>query len=139
MRYLLFLIFTLLCLTGTAQNTIGLPDIINFKKAAYHAGLQNWDFKQDQKGLLYVANNEGMLTFDGRNWELHPLPNKTIARSLEIVGDSLIYVGGQGELGYFKTNQNGSLIYTSLIDKIPPQDRNFSNPLRTITNCYHIR
>lgn len=127
MRYLLFSIVTLLCLTGSSQNTIGFPDIINFKKAAYHAGLQNWDFKQDQKGLLYVANNEGMLSFDGRNWQLHPLPNKTIARSLEIVGDSVIYVGGQGEMGYFRANQSGSLVYTSLIDKIPFQDRNFSD------------
>ena len=127
MRYLLFSIVTLLCLTGASQNTIGLPDIINFKKATYHAGLQNWDFKQDQTGLLYVANNEGMLSFDGRNWQLHPLPNKTIVRSLEIVGDSIIYVGGQGEMGYFRTNQSGSLVYTSLIDKIPFQDRNFSD------------
>lgn len=127
MRYLLLPIFTLLALSAAGQNTIGLPDIINFKKSSYQAGLQNWDFKQDKKGIVYVANNEGMLTFDGRNWQLHPLPNKTIVRSLEIVGDTIIYAGGQGELGYFKPNQSGTLTFTSLLQSIPARERSFSD------------
>jgi hypothetical protein len=40
-----------------AQNSIGLPDIINYPKQVYKAGLQNWDFKQDKNGLIYAANN----------------------------------------------------------------------------------
>ena len=40
----------LLPLTGLGQNTIGIPDIINYSKADYKAGLQNWDFKQDNNG-----------------------------------------------------------------------------------------
>ena len=110
-----------------AQNTIGIPDIINFKKVSYKAGLQNWDFKQDKKGIIYVANNEGMLSFDGNNWQLHPLPNKTIVRSLEIIGDSIIYAGGQGELGYFKADKSGRLKYTSLLSKVPSNNRGFSD------------
>ncbi|MFY7839013.1 MAG: hypothetical protein ACOVP7_02005, partial [Lacibacter sp.] len=77
-----------------AQNTIGLPDVINYSKQSYSAGLQNWDIKQDKNGIIYFANNEGLLSFDGRYWNLYPLPNRTIVRSVEIGSDNRIYVGG---------------------------------------------
>lgn len=103
-----------------AQNTIGLPDVINYDKQKYNAGLQNWDFEQDKNGIIYIANNEGLLTFDGTYWNLFPLPNKTIVRSVEIGTDNKIFVGGQDELGYFAPSNNGTLTYhtlTNLIDK----------------------
>jgi ligand-binding sensor domain-containing protein/DNA-binding CsgD family transcriptional regulator len=127
MRKYLFTLLISLASICKGQNTIGLPDIVNFKKINYKAGLQNWDFKQDKKGILYVANNEGVLCFDGRNWKLVPLPNRTIVRSIEIDEQEHIYVGGQGELGYFKAAPTGTLQYYSLIDKIPAQDRNFGD------------
>ena len=49
---------------GLCQNTIGLPEIINYSKHIYKAGTQNWDICQDVNGLLYFANNEGLLSFD---------------------------------------------------------------------------
>jgi ligand-binding sensor domain-containing protein/DNA-binding CsgD family transcriptional regulator len=107
---------------AVGQNSIGLPDIINYSKQAYKAGLQNWDFKQDKNGVLYVANNEGLLSYDGRFWKLYPLPNKTIVRSVEIANDQKIYVGGQDELGFFAPNANGKLQYQSLTNKISRND-----------------
>lgn len=109
------------------QNTIGLPDIVNYSKQSYSAGLQNWDFKQDKNGALYIANNEGLLIFDGKYWNLYNLPNKTIVRSVEIGQDSRIYVGGQDELGYFVPAKNGRLHYFSLIQFIAAKDRSFGD------------
>lgn len=123
-RLLLFIFFPL---HTYCQNTIGLPDVTNFSKQSYSAGLQNWDFKQDKNGLLYVANNEGLLTFDGKNWNLFSLPNKTIVRSVEIGPDNKIYVGGQDELGYFSPGSNGQLQYHSLTQLIPAKDRSFGD------------
>lgn len=121
------LILMLLPLGMHAQNTIGLPEIINYAKTQYNAGLQNWDIKQDNLGNIYIANNEGLLTYDGRNWNLYPLPNKTIVRSVLIGSDGNIYVGGQDELGYFSPNSNGKLVFTSLINTIPVKDRSFGD------------
>lgn len=127
MRFLctFFLILVVINLKG--QNTIGLPDVINYKKKDYKAGLQNWDIKQDYKGIIYVANNEGMLAFDGSSWQLYPLPNRTIVRSVEIGEKNRIYVGGQGELGYFSPNKEGVLKYHSLLPLIPVSDQSFSD------------
>jgi len=106
---------------------MGLPDVINYSKEKYLAGLQNWDIKQDSNGIIYIANNEGLLSFDGTFWNLYQLPNKTIVRSVEIGVDNKIYVGGQDELGYFIPGVNGSLQYHSLITAIPDKDRSFGD------------
>ena len=109
------------------QNTIGFPDIINYAKQDYKAGLQNWDIKQDKNGIIYFANNEGLLSFDGKYWINYPLPNKTIVRSIEIGPDNRIYVGGQDELGYFASETNGILKYHSLVGQIAEKDRAFGD------------
>jgi len=121
------LILVLIPFFGRGQNTIGLPEILNYSKIEYKAGLQNWDFKQDKNGIIYVANNEGLLSFDGTYWKLYPLPNKTIVRSVTIGADNHIYVGGQDELGYFSPGPNGKLVYHSLVDLLPQNDRNFAD------------
>ncbi len=123
-KLLLFFCFPI---TVYSQNTIGFPDVFNYSKENYNAGLQNWDIKQDKNGIIYAANNEGLLSFDGRYWNLYPLPNKTIVRSVEIGQDNWIYAGGQDELGYFAPAKNGRLEYHSLTGLIPVKDKSFGD------------
>jgi DNA-binding CsgD family transcriptional regulator len=113
--------------SGKGQNTIGLPDIINYSKLAYSAGAQNRQIRQDKNGIVYFANNEGVLTYDGRYWKVYPLPNKSIVRSIEFGPDNRLYVGGQDEIGFFATGSNGQLVYHSLKEKIPQKDRSFTD------------
>ncbi|MFM6954836.1 MAG: triple tyrosine motif-containing protein [Sphingobacteriaceae bacterium] len=124
MKYILLLVLLPLALLG--QNTIGLPDIVSHTKQEYGAGLQNWDIKQDQSGMMYIANNEGLLTYDGTYWHLYPLPNKTIVRAIEIKNER-IYVGGQDELGYFSPTENGTISYHSLVTKLPTKAQSFGD------------
>jgi len=109
------------------QNTIGLPDVVNYPKKTYGGGLQNWDISQDSSGIIYVANNEGLLSFDGRFWNLHPLPNRTIARSVMAGREHKIFVGGQDELGFHYPDGSGRLKYESLLNKIAEADRSFGD------------
>lgn len=109
------------------QNTIGLPDVVNYNKKTYNGGLQNWDVKQGPNGIIYFANNEGLLSFDGKYWKVNPLPNKTIVRSVEFGNDNKIYVGGQDEVGYFEPNNTGNLIYHSFVPLIAKKDRLFGD------------
>jgi ligand-binding sensor domain-containing protein/DNA-binding CsgD family transcriptional regulator len=121
----IMMLLTAFCLK--AQNTIGLPDIVNYPKKTYAAGLQNWDIQQDKQGIIYIANNEGLLCFDGQYWSLYPLPNRTIARSVAVGDNQRIYVGGQDELGYFAPGPSGRLIYQSLTQLIPVAYRSFGD------------
>ncbi len=136
-----FLLFLFIPFFLEAQNTIGLPNINNFSKSLYKAGLQNWDIKQDNSGIIYIANNEGLLTYDGKKWNLFPLPNKTIVRSLEISDDHKIFVGGQDEIGYFYPNQIGKLEFHSILNLIDKKDRNFGDiwDIKIINNSVYFR
>ena len=119
--------FLLLPFFGSAQNSIGLPEIINYNKNIYKAGLQNWGFKQAKNGIIHIANNEGLLSFDGKYWNISPLPNKTIVRSLEIDTDGKIFVGGQDEMGYFIPDSYGKMVFNSLLGKLPVAERKFED------------
>ncbi|MCU7549709.1 hypothetical protein OCK74_11325 [Chitinophagaceae bacterium LB-8] len=127
MRTIAIVFFLILSLSVFCQNTIGLPEIINYSKQSYSAGTQNWDIKQGQNGLVYFGNNEGLLSFDGTFWKLYPLPNHTIVRSIEITRDQRIYIGGQNELGFFAPDEKGFLVYHSLVGLIPLQERSFDD------------
>ncbi|SDH22711.1 Two component regulator propeller [Dyadobacter soli] len=110
-----------------AQNTIGLPEVVNYSKQTYHAGTQNWAIRQGRNGVMYFANNEGLLTFDGIYWRTYPLPNKTKVRSLEIGADNRIYIGGENEFGYFTPDKRGVLHYVSLRNLVHERDRSFAD------------
>ncbi|MFX1703905.1 triple tyrosine motif-containing protein [Chitinophaga sp. CC14] len=122
--------FGLFLVSGTAayaQNGIGIPAVINYTKFNYNGGSQNWGIGQDKQGVMYFANNEGLLRFDGSHWKLYPLPNNTVMWSLAVSDNGKIYVGGQDEIGYFSPGPNGMLTYTSLNNKIPEQYKKFAD------------
>lgn len=126
MKLKIFILF-LLPIIATSQNTIGLPAVTNFSKQAFKGGLQTWDIKQDESGVVYFANNEGVLAYNGKYWHTYPLPNKTIVRSIELTSDNKMFVGGQDELGYFEFTNSGNLKFISLANKLKKEDRSFGD------------
>lgn len=126
-RLLPGLLFLLTAVGLKGQNTIGLPLILNYAKNDFHGGAQTWDIKQDKRGVMYFANNEGLLSYDGTYWKSYPLPNRTILRSLGIDKDDRIYAGGQGEIGFFHPDASGFLRYESLINLLPAAHRTFAD------------
>ncbi|WP_246022065.1 helix-turn-helix and ligand-binding sensor domain-containing protein [Flavobacterium cellulosilyticum] len=90
-----------------------LPPIVKYTTDTYGAGNQNWMISQDQNQFIFFANNEGLLEYNGSNWQLYPSPNETIIRSVKVIGDK-IYTGSYMEFGFWNRNSNGLLSYTSL-------------------------
>jgi DNA-binding CsgD family transcriptional regulator len=119
-----FLCCALLC---QGQNTIGIPDIINYSRDVYNAGTQNRGIAQDRNGVMYFANYQGLLTFDGNYWKSYPLTNKTVVRSIAIGKDNRVYAGGQDDFGYFSPDRSGKLVYTSLKNLVSEKNNSFSD------------
>lgn len=82
---------------------------------------------QDKNNRLYVANNEGLLVFDGTNWQAYPVPNKTILRSIGFGPGQKLFAGAQDEIGYFAPDNSGRLLFTSIKNQLPLSDRIFSD------------
>jgi len=95
----------------TAQE---LPPIANYPPNIYGADNQNWMISQSNEHYIYVANNKGLLEFNGARWTLYPTPNETILRSVNAIGDR-IYTGCYMDFGYWEYDSKGELIYTSLL------------------------
>ncbi|HEY4334899.1 MAG TPA: triple tyrosine motif-containing protein [Puia sp.] len=112
---------------GQGQNTIGIPDIVNYPRDVYNAGTQNRGIVQDRNGLLYIANYQGLLSFDGTSWRNNPLPNKTVVRSVALGKDNRIYAGGQDDFGYFSPDKTGKLVFTSLKGLLSEKNNSFSD------------
>ncbi len=89
------------------------PPINIFTPSDYNASSQNWSISQSNNKYIYVANNKGLLEFNGSKWTLYNSPNETIVRSVKVV-DGLIYTGSYHNFGYWKRNNFGMLTYTSL-------------------------
>lgn len=124
---ILLLISSVLNTAVLAQSSSvqGLPFIQNYGPDTYDGGIQNWSIVQHQNGLLYVANNLGLLEYDGHNWDMYAVENRTKVRSIFVDQDNRIYVGSQRDFGYFSPNEVGQLQYTSLADSLPSQFRDF--------------
>ncbi|MEZ4810664.1 MAG: Two component regulator three Y domain-containing protein [Allomuricauda sp.] len=90
-----------------------LPPVYNYTLLEYQGGSKNWGLAVDKKGELFVANNKGLLYYNGEKWSFNRLPNNTIIRSVAVVGDS-IYTGSYEEFGFWKKDDMGNLGYTSL-------------------------
>jgi Predicted periplasmic ligand-binding sensor domain len=112
---------TILCsfpVYGSWQYTIS-----NYSKKEYNAANQSWQICQQPNGWMYIANNSGLLEFDGVYWNLYSFGNKKKMRSVAAGNDNRVYGGGMEEFGYFVPNTKGELDYNSLSRELPPEIR----------------
>ncbi len=112
---------------ANGQTAIGKTEVTTYTRPEYAAGTQNWGMALDPNGRLYIANNEGLLIYNGTNWQLYPVPNKTILRSIAFGIDGKLYAGAQDELGYYAPDNAGRLVYTSLKKLLPQADNSFAD------------
>jgi signal transduction histidine kinase/DNA-binding response OmpR family regulator len=98
---------------------------------AYGGHKQNWDATQDSSGVLYVANTNGVLAYDGHAWQSVPTANRSIARSIATGGQGRVYVGAQGDIGVLRRDAGGQLRHVSLLDHVPEGHRTFADVWRT--------
>jgi diguanylate cyclase (GGDEF)-like protein len=111
-----------------AAHHAGMPLLKNFHPQDYAGYPQNWAVVQDQRGIVYVGNGEdGVLEFDGSHWRHIDIPDQSSVRSLAMDADGRVYVGGVGNLGYLAPDKLGRMRYVSLLDRLAPADRHFTD------------
>lgn len=82
--FILFLIISHFGVHGQEQ-----PPITNFTPIVYEAENQNWEVTQSKEKNIYIANNGGLLEFNGAHWRLYGSPNGSTMRSVKAVSDTI--------------------------------------------------
>jgi serine phosphatase RsbU (regulator of sigma subunit) len=123
--------FLLVSFCAYAQE-LGNPFVQSYMPKEYQAATQNWDIVQDELGIMYFANNEGVLQFNGVDWSVTPVSNKSTVRSLDLDNNGIIYAGGINEFGYLRPNETGKLEYVSISANVGEEDKKFGDIWRTI-------
>jgi DNA-binding CsgD family transcriptional regulator len=111
--------FSILLSLFCASDFLGqeLPPIANYTPLEYGAENQNWGISQTVQKNIYVANNGGLLEFNGAEWKLYGSPNGSTIRSVKAINE-IIYTGCYSEFGFWKKNSFGDLSYTSLSSEL---------------------
>lgn len=138
----LFWLGCLFCFINTtyaSNGERGFPLVINYYAANYKADTQNWGVIQDDRGIMYFANGDGVLVYDGNTWELVELPNNISARAIEKDQKGIIYTAGTNEIGYIQPNKYGKLEYISLIDSLGFNNFGTIRDILCIDNCVFFR
>lgn len=81
---------------------------------------------------MVVANGDGVMTFDGVNWQIIPIANNNLVRCLAEGTAGKIYIGGYNEIGYIDFSQNKPS-YVSLLLWLAPSQRGFGHTWNVTT------
>ncbi|SEJ04645.1 Y_Y_Y domain-containing protein [Cyclobacterium xiamenense] len=119
MNHILGILLFLTGVTSGLSQSVGLPFSRYYSSQEYQGGIQNYAITQHASGLLYIANNYGLLVYDGTSWRRFSLPNGTKIRHVQVDETGSVYVSGQGEFGVFSADRLGQLRFQSLKDSLP--------------------
>ncbi|MCF6239722.1 MAG: SpoIIE family protein phosphatase [Bacteroidales bacterium] len=112
--YLFFTLFLFPLFIKSQINKDGLPLVQIYTTDQYEAHGENWAIVRDNKGIMYFANNYGLLQYNGTNWKLFENPYSPYIRSLEVDDKGRVYYGAANDFGMILPDSIGNLKYFSI-------------------------
>ena len=88
----------------------------NYTSKTFNAHPLIWNFVQDSKGRIWMANNDGVLRFDGNNWNLYGTPKPV--RQIAFDKNGNLFLACEGDFGAYIFDEKGIGNFTSFKDKI---------------------
>jgi class 3 adenylate cyclase/sugar lactone lactonase YvrE len=111
----------------------------NYAAKEYHASPHNFGFAEDSRGVVYIANLDGLLEFDGVSWHLIRFDGGSpLVRSVAVDAAGTVFVGGQGQFGFLKPDSAGVPRLVSLVERLPEQDRQFGDIWRVLPTAQGV-
>ena len=114
-RTLYILLFCLVNIYLYSQNISekGLPYIKNYPPKDYGNHGKIWDITAAKNGLVYMASDNGLLEFDGKNWRRFRAYSGH-SRSLDLQNDSTVIIGSDMDFGIWKKTEVRNFRYQSI-------------------------
>ncbi len=111
---------------GQVKN-LGVPQITNYSKQEYRGGTQNWSIAQDSSGFIYFANNDGLLCYNGVNWDLTRISTTSPLRSVFVDSKNSLYVGLINDFGLVQREEPNAPEFTSFKKLLPDSISDFDD------------
>ncbi|QHT66394.1 response regulator [Rhodocytophaga rosea] len=99
----------------------------NYTPKEYKASFQNWQALQNKQGILFFANGDGVLIYDGKAWTLVETPAKSVIRSMVMDEAGKVWVGALDDFGYLEQGIDGRFVYVSMLPKVKPEHKRMGN------------
>ena len=117
---------------GQSNSEQGMPVLQNYSARDYNGGPQVWAIQQDRRGIMYFGNSSGdLLEYDGVTWR-KIFTGSSVVRSLALDESGRIWVGAGAKFGYLTPDATGALQFVSLLDKVPQENRGFTDVWQTL-------
>ncbi|MCB0400481.1 MAG: hypothetical protein KDD41_00205, partial [Flavobacteriales bacterium] len=110
-----------------SQNELGNPYIHNYTPKEYNSSATIWEITQDHKGLMYFGVAEGVIQYDGTNWQTVVVDNQTTVRSMDVDENGVVYIGAKTEFGYIGRDSLNSPVYVSLSRQLEEKYQDFAD------------
>ena len=126
-KILLFLLF--IFQLGFGQIYYRYP-VTNYSTKEYGVfqGQQNWSIVQDADWNIYIGNDNGVLLFNGLEWDLIPVVLGQKVNSLAVDSKNRVYVGcSGGQFGYLEKTISGKYTFNELSGQLKEEDKPTSN------------
>lgn len=113
-----FILTIFLFYVATKTHAQGNLFTHNFLPNNYPGKTQNWAIKVDSNNVVWIGNQDGVMSFNGTNWQMIQTPQKSTIRSLEFNNSGKLYAGGISDFGFISDSLN-SQTFISLKPKLP--------------------
>ncbi len=120
------------------NKELGQPFIKYYSSKVYKASNQNWCVNQDQRGVMYFGNTDGILEYDGSSWRLIKIPNNSIVRSLSVYKTGKIFVAASSDFGYLAPDSSGKMRFVSLLKYLNNKHKEFGDVWDVVTSSHGV-
>ena len=107
----LFLVILLLFSFRMGFSQTGTYFMTHYNPAEHNFDNSNYEYYQDNRGVVHIANRQGVLHYDGNSWWLTPIPFSVYCLAEY---DGKIYVGGREGFGYVSKSLLGQDFYVPI-------------------------
>jgi diguanylate cyclase (GGDEF)-like protein len=117
---------------GAADAERGFPLIQVYNAISQQGETQNFGITRDAQGLLYLANLDGVLVFDGAWWREIPIGKEKAGFSIAADAGGRVAVGGYDDFGLLAPDDHGTLCFVSFLPLLPPDERELGQVMQTV-------
>ena len=111
---------------------VGMPILESYSYKEFSAAPQVWTIVQDRRGVIYIGlSSSEIAEYDGVSWRRIDVGMDNV-RSMTMDDTGRVWVGGNGGFGYLAPDSKGTQSYVSVLDKVPENDRNFTDVWQTL-------